>query len=311
MFKVLITGSTGFVGKNLIEKLLLKKHSVYEAFFDKEKKQIDQVKKLNNKKNEPLINFENLEKIDCLIHCAAKLPNYNKETNYSLNEYRRINNDLTLFAAKQALNKGIKRFISISTILADDFFIKKNNLKTSRDFYSLSKAESDNNLMEFSRKTGLDIIIIRPPLIYGKFVKGNFLTLLNLINKKIPLPFKSINKLRSYCGVNNLIDLIVTCINHPKASRKIFNVTDDEDISINDLIIKISKYMHLSPILFSVPLSILEFFGKFFIGSDGVKNLTENMHIDISYTRKILNWTPLFNIDENLKETVDWYLKER
>ena len=315
MFKILVTGGSGFIGKNLVEKLLLKNYLVYKAFYDIENRLIDRVEKLNNKEIEPQTNFENIEKIDFLINCSAKLP---EEKNSTIDEYRKINVERTLLTAKQALKKGLKRFVHISTASPNDYihyqFIDEANLKkkfsTSRDFYRISKLECENALWEFSRKTGLEVVILRPPLVYGKFVKNNFLTLLNLINKKIPLPLKNIKNLRSYCAVENLVDLITVCIHHPKALGNSFFVSDNQDISISDLILKLSNYMQITPKLFSFPSNILNLISRL-VKNEGINNLLTDFHVDISNTRKILNWSPVVNLDQGLEKTVQWYLKNR
>jgi nucleoside-diphosphate-sugar epimerase len=324
MFKILITGSTGFVGKNLVEKLSLKKFLIYEAFYDKEKNFINLVRKFNNKEIESQIKFENMEKIDCVVNCAAMLPGTLDKKKNNLHEYRKNNVEQTLNTAKQMFNKGVKRFIHLSTILVDDlketkndnslllnFLTKKKKFQDSRDYYRISKLECEIALMEFSKKTGLEVVILRPPLIYGKFVKGNFLSLLNLVHKKIPLPFKNIKNIRSYCGVDNLTDLITVCLNHPKAAGKIFSVSDGEDITISDLIEKISKYMQRPIILYSFPLSFLKFICKLIFKTRAINNLTDNLRVDILNTCKTLDWIPASSLDDGIKKTVDWYLKNK
>lgn len=315
MFKVLVTGGSGFIGRNLIETLLLKNYLVYKAFYDIENRLIDRVEKLNNKEIEPKTSFENIEKIDLLINCSAKLP---EKKNSTIDEYRKINVERTLLTAKQALKKGLKRFVHISTALASDFineqYVDASNLKkifsSPRNFYKISKLECENALWEFSRKTGLEVVILRPPLVYGKFVKNNFLTLLNLINKKIPLPFKNIKNLRSYCAVENLVDLITVCMHHPKAPGNSFFVSDNQGISISDLILKLSNYMQITPVFFSLPFNLINLISRF-INSEGLNNIQKDFIVDISNTRKILNWSPVINLDQGLEKTVQWYLKNR
>lgn len=314
MFKVLVTGGSGFIGRNLVETLLLKNYLVYKAFYDIENRLIDRVEKLNNKEIEPKTSFENIEKIDLLINCSAKLP---EKKNSTIDEYRKINVERTLLTAKQALKKGLKRFVHISTALVSDFngqYVDASNLKkifsSSRNFYKISKLECENALWEFSRKTGLEVVILRPPLVYGKFVKNNFLNLLNLINKKIPLPFKNIKNLRSYCAVENLVDLITVCMHHPKAPGNSFFVSDNQGISISDLILKLSNYMQITPVFFSLPLNLINLISRF-INSEGLNNIQKDFIVDISNTRKILNWSPVINLDKGLEKTVQWYLKNR
>jgi nucleoside-diphosphate-sugar epimerase len=309
MFKVLVTGSSGFVGKNLVETLSLKKHLVYEAFYDKEKKIIHRVRKFNNKEIEPLIDYENIKKIDAIIHCAAKLPSSKNNEINNLDEYKKVNVEQTLLTAKQAVKKGIKRFVYLSSALVVNDKQLINN--TTKSFYSISKLESEIALMEFSKQTGLEVVILRPPLIYGKYVKGNFINLLDLIYKKIPLPFKNIKNLRSYIGVNNLIDLIIVCISHPKAVGKIFSASDNEDISISDLIIKISKFMNLSPKLFSLPTALLKSLGYLFFSYNSFNSIIQTFHCSNEDVNKILGWSPVYSLDQEIEKLVHWYKKNR
>ena len=306
MFKVLVTGGSGFVGKNLLETLLLKKYSVYQAFYDKEKRLIDRVRKFNHKETEPLIDYENIEKIDCIIHCAAMLPDSKKK---NFDEYQKFNVELTLLTAKQALNKGIKRFVYLSTVLADT--TEKNYKNPNKKFYSISKRESEIALMKFSKQTGLDVIILRPTIVYGKYIKQNFKYLLDLVYRDIPLPFKNIKALKSYVGVDNLIDLIIVCMSHPKAVGKIFLVSDGDDISINNLIIKISKYMNKSPKLFALPLWLIKLIGYFFFRSGEINSAIEPFQVTNADVNKILGWRPVHSLDYGLEKMVYWYLKNR
>jgi nucleoside-diphosphate-sugar epimerase len=175
----------------------------------------------------------------------------------------------------------------------------------------MSKWEAEQALLEISKQTGLEVVIIRPPLVYGEGVKGNFLRLLDLVYKQMPLPFARINNLRSFIGLDNLIDLIICCIDHPKAAEKTFLVSDGEDLSTPDLIMKLSKLMDKSPRLFQFPQLIIQLTARLVGKSSEVKRLLESLRIDNSYTREILGWSPVLSLDESLEKTVRWYLKNR
>jgi len=179
------------------------------------------------------------------------------------------------------------------------------------DAYAISKWEAEKILWEISARTGLEVVIIRAPLIYGPGVKGNFLNLLNLIAKKIPLPLLNIYNLRSFVGIDNLIDLIICCIEHPKAGGKTFLVSDGEDLSTSDLIIKLSKFMDKSPRLFQVPQLIIQLIGRLVGKSSEIERLLGSLRVDNSYTREILGWSPALSLDESLAKTVRWYLQNR
>ena len=177
------------------------------------------------------------------------------------------------------------------------------------DAYGISKLEAENILMELSDRTGLEIVIIRAPLVYGEGVKGNFLRLLTLINNNIPLPFANINNIRSLVGLDNLIDLIICCLDHPKAAGNTFLVSDNESISTTELIKKIRRVMGKSPKLFPFPLIIFNLLGRLVGRSNEVNKLLGSLKVDISHTRQVLGWSPIISLDDGLSKTVQWYLK--
>jgi nucleoside-diphosphate-sugar epimerase len=319
MTKILITGATGFVGRALFENLKLKKkYLIHLSTRTNQEKLFEGKKTFNVGEIDSNTNWNDaLDGVDCIVHCATRAHTTEKKQTDSLNAYRRINVDGTRNLAKQAAGGGIKRFIFLSsikvngdgTIAAKSF--KYNHISQPEDAYGISKWEAEQALLEISKQTGLEVVIIRPPLVYGEGVKRNFLRLLDLVYKQIPLPFAKINNLRSFIGLDNLIDLIICCIDHPKAGGKTFLVSDGEDLSTPDLIIKLSKFMDKSPRLFQVPQLIIQLIGRLFGKSSEIKRLFGSLRVDNSYTREILEWKPVLSLDESLAKTVRWYLKNR
>jgi nucleoside-diphosphate-sugar epimerase len=319
MTKILITGATGFVGSALFENLKSKKNYLFHlSVRTNQEKIFERGKTFNIGEIDANTNWNNaLDGVDCIVHCAARAHMTDKKQIDSLNAYRRVNVDATRHLAKQAVAIGIKRFIFLSSIkvngeetIASKSF-KYNDISQPEDAYGISKWEAEQALLEISKQTGLEVVIIRSPLVYGERVKGNFLRLLNLVYKQMPLPFAKINNLRSFIGLDNLIDLIICCIDHPKAGGKTFLVSDGEDLSTPDLIIKLSKLMDKSPRLFQFPQLIIQLIGRLVGKSLEVKRLLGSLRADNSYTREILGWSPVLSLDESLKKTVRWYLKNR
>jgi UDP-glucose 4-epimerase len=319
MTKILITGATGFVGRALFENLKLKKkYLIHLSTRTNQEKLFEGKKTFNVGEIDSNTNWNDaLDGVDCIVHCAARAHTTEKKQTDSLNAYRRINVDGTRNLAKQAAGGGIKRFIFLSSIkvngdgtIASKSF-KYNHISQPEDAYGISKWEAEQALLEISKQTGLEVVIIRPPLVYGEGVKRNFLRLLDLVYKQIPLPFAKINNLRSFIGLDNLIDLIICCIDHPKAGGKTFLVSDGEDLSTPDLIIKLSKFMDKSPRLFQVPQYIIQLIGHLVGKSSEIKRLFGSLRVDNSYTREILEWKPVLSLDESLAKTVRWYLKNR
>ena len=319
MTKILITGATGFVGRALFENLKFKKkYSIHLSTRANQEQLFEGEKAFNIGEIDANTNWKDaLDGVDCIVHCAARAHMTEKKQTDSLNAYRTINVDGTRNLAKQAVSIGIKRFIFLSSIkvngegtIASKSF-KYNDISQPEDAYGISKWETEKALLEISKQTGLEVVIIRPPLVYGEGVKGNFFRLLDIVYKQIPLPFASVNNLKSMVAVDNLVDLIICCIDHPKASGKTFLVSDGEDLSTSDLIIKLSKFMDKSPRLFQVPQLIIQLIGRLVGKSLEVKRLLGSLRVDNSYTREILGWSPALSLDEELKKVVKWYLKKK
>ncbi len=319
MTKILITGATGFVGRALFENLKSKKkYLIHLTSRTNQEKLFEGAKTFNIGEIDRNTNWKDaLDGVSCIVHCAARAHMMEKKQRDSLNSYRRINVDGTRNLAKQAAAIGIKRFIFLSSVkvngeetIASNSF-KYDDIPLPKDAYGISKWEAEQELLEIYKKTGLELVIIRVPLIYGARVKGNFLRLLDLIYKQIPLPLFNINNSRSFIGLDNLVDLIIHCIDHPRATGKTFLVSDGEDVSIPDLIRKLSKIMGKSTRLFSFPISIFKLMSYLVGKTPEVNRLIGSLRVNSSHTRKILGWNPPFSLDEGLEKTVHWYLKNR
>jgi nucleoside-diphosphate-sugar epimerase len=317
MKKILVTGVNGFIGKNIYKDLIKLNYFVRGAVRNLDTALIKGDTKYISVGN---IDVETkwsnaLEGVDCVIHCAGKTHVINKKD--ELDIYRTVNREGTKHLAEQAVKAGVKRLIFLSSVKVNgettfgSLILKHNDISQPEDAYGISKWEAEQALLEISKQTGLEVVIIRPPLVYGEGVKGNFLRLLDLVYKQIPLPFAKINNLRSFVGLDNLIDLIICCIDHPKAGGKTFLVSDGEDLSTLDLIRKLSKFMNKSPRLFQVPQLIIQLIGRLVGKSSEVKRLLGSLRVDNSYTSEILGWSPALSLDESLEKTVRWYLKNR
>jgi nucleoside-diphosphate-sugar epimerase len=318
--KILVTGTSGFVGAALSSNLSNSGSIVIGAVRSQ-----DNLSKILNKNlkiykvgnidsktdwSDPLNNAE------YIIHCAG-VTNIKKIENDKLNECRLVNVEGTRNLALQAASRGIKRFIFLSSIKVngEQTFksknFKYNDIPMPVDAYAISKWEAEKILWEISARTGLEVVIIRAPLIYGPGVKGNFLNLLNLIAKKIPLPLLNIYNLRSFVGIDNLIDLIICCITSPRAPGNTFLVSDNEDVSTPDLINKIAKIMGKPHRLIPFPIFLLNFAGIILNKSSDIKRLTGSLQVDISNTIEKLGWKPSASLDKNLCKMVKWYLNKR
>ena len=313
---ILLTGATGFVGKALDSQL--KKNNFQVKYLSGQS--ILKSLKSANLKNfiKENINWSKyLSNTSCVIHCAARSHIMKETETDPLAVYRSANVEATYNIAKQAARHGVKRFIFLSSVKVNGertigfSSFKYSDICKPKDAYAISKLEAEEALLELSKQTGLEIVIIRAPLVYGEGVKGNFKRLLNLVYKKIPMPFAKVSNLRSFIGIENLTNLIVCCIDHSKAAGKTFLVSDGEDISTPDLIKKLSKLMGQPPRLFAFPLLIIKLISYLVGKSLEVKRLLDSLRVDSSNTQKVLGWRPPLSLDEGLKKTVVWYLGNR
>jgi UDP-glucose 4-epimerase len=317
--RIFLTGSTGFIGKKLSNHLLKNYHQILAPIRNVNLEILPNHTNLNfiyiEDKGINKNYSDSLTKVDLVIHCAGTAHMMRENKNDCLQLYREVNVYDTINLAKQAASHGVKRFIFLSSIKVNgeqtfpSKSFKHDDVSKPEDPYAISKFEAEEALKSLSNKTGMELVIIRAPLVYGEGVKGNFLRLLNLCNKDIALPFASINNIRSMVYIDNFIDLIACCIDHPKAAGEVFFVSDEQDISTTELIKKIKKFMNKSERLFSLPLIIFKLLGVLTKKSSEVDRLLGSLTIDISYTRKVLGWKPIVNLEEGLKNTVNWYLK--
>lgn len=315
MSKVLLTGSTGFIGTELLKQLKLKNYFIHTSSRSSLEKNIDKVKNFKINQIDKNSNWsEALNNVNCVIHCAGIAVENNKLNANDLNYYNRINVEGTSNLAYQAAVKGVRRFIFLSSIkvngertnVSSNF--KNTDVPKPEDIYAISKWRAEQSLHEISKQTGLEIVIIRAPMVYGEGVKGNFLRLLNLIYQGVPLPFGSVNNLRSFISLENLVDLIICCINHPKATGQTFLVSDGEDISTPNLIKKIAMTMKKKAVLIPVPISIIKLIGKIIRKKKKIDSLINSLQIDIFFTKETLQWEPQINLDKGLNKTAEWYL---
>lgn len=319
MTKICVTGATGFIGSKLSLKLSQLSYDVLAPVRNLSSSSLSlnqNLQYIKVEKEDSNLNYSKiLKQVDTVIHCAARTHVVKEVEKSPQIAYQKINVEETLNLATQAASFGVKRFIFLSSIkvngektLRSESF-KHNDIAMPEDAYGVSKLEAEKVLRELSDRTGLEIVIIRAPLVYGEGVKGNFLRLLNLTNKKIPLPFARINNIRSLVGLDNLIDLIICCIDHPKAAGQIFLISDNESISTPELIKRIGAAMGKSTRLFPVPLSIFKLLGRLMGKSYEVDKLLGSLMVDTSHTRQILGWKPILSLDDGLNKTVQWYLK--
>lgn len=313
---ILITGANGFIGQSLANKLSSLNHSLIlssrkHGFYNK-----NISAKYFYCDLEEYVNWQDaLQNTSVVIHCAARAHTNNEDGFSKAKLYKLINVDSTVNLAKQSLDAGVKKFIFISSLgVHGSHTTNKDKLLQIDSFnpineYAQSKLEAEYELRKLKTNNKMEIIIIRPPTVYGPLVKGNFLKLLKLVSAGIPLPLAGINNKRSMISIQNLVDIIVCALDRTFDSSQIVFASDGQDISTTELISKLIKLLNTKTLLFYLPKSILVTAGYFFGKSTQLNSLLHSLQVDISHTRETLNWSPSVSIDHALKDTAQWYLQ--
>lgn len=308
---VFVTGASGFVGRALCGAIAGRRTlriSVRNKAFEKWPDEIEVVE-ASLSPEQDWINA--LTGVSVVIHCAARVHVMNEKSLDPLAEFRRVNVDGTLRLARQAAASGVKRFIFLSSIKVNGEQTKENFPFTAEqrpnpsDPYGVSKMEAEDALRALAKSSGMEVVIIRPPLIYGPGVKANFLLMMRWLKRGIPLPLGAItdNK-RSLVALDNLIDLILTCIDHPRAANQTFLVSDGEDLSTAALLRRIGAALGQPVRLISVPVPVL-IMGASLLGKPGMaQRLCASLEVDISKTQELLDWVPPISMDEGFRLAV-------
>ncbi|WP_278398705.1 UDP-glucose 4-epimerase family protein [Stutzerimonas kunmingensis] len=250
---------------------------------------------------------EALTGVDVVIHAAARAHIMRDEVDDPLAEYRKVNVEGTLNLARQAVVAGVRRFVFLSSIKVNGEAttqgnpFQANDVPSPEDAYGVSKLEAEQGLMLMAAESGMEVVIIRPPLVYGRGVKGNFSSMIRLVDKGFPLPLGAIHNRRSLVGIDNLVDLIIRCIDHPAAANQVFLVSDGEDLSTTVLLRGVGKAMGKPARLIPVQAGLLQF-GATLLGKKAVvQRLLGSLQVDISKTRELLEWKPRYTVEEGLR----------
>lgn len=316
--RIFITGATGFVGTNLIKRLLKDNFRLAAAVLDGE-----DVGHLPAGVERVTVNplsgssdySQALKCVDIVIHLAARVHVMQETSRDPLQEFRKVNLHGTELLAKQAAHAGVKRFVFMSTIgvngdnSGNTSYIE-GDVPHPHNPYSVSKYEAELAIKEVSKQTGMEVVIIRAPLVYGQGNPGNFLSLLRIVSKGIPLPLASIKNKRSLIDVGNLADALAICADHPAAAGNTYLVSDGEDVSTPELIRRTASALGVEAKLLPFPLGLMHIAGRLFGKSSTVNRLVGSLTVDSSKIRRELGWVPPFTMDQGLRNTAEWFLKQ-
>jgi UDP-glucose 4-epimerase len=249
--------------------------------------------------------------IDALVHCAARVHVMKDDATDPLEAYREVNVSGTLNLARQAAQAGVRRFIFVSSIKVNGETTQLGQPFTAEDApspldpYGVSKLEAEQGLRDIEAQTGMEVVIVRSPLVYGPGVKANFASMMRWVASGIPLPLGAIHNARSMVALDNLVDLFVTCLKHPAAAGQTFLVSDGEDVSTTELLRRTAQAMGKRAFLLPVPAFVLEWGAALLGKRDVAQRLCGSLQVDINKTRRLLGWTPPLTLEQGLKKALE------
>ena len=314
MSVVTITGAGGFIGKVLVQSLLDMGHQIRAVVRTPPVHFLPTVKYFECRDIDCRNEWDKaLEGADAVVHLISRVHMMNDVAS-NADEYRRVNIQASVAFAHACIEHSIKRLVYISTIKVNGEvtstrpFTADDVPSSTHEIYAKTKREAESALLNIGHETDLEVTVIRPPLVYGPNVKGNFLAIMTAVSKQWPLPFASISNARSLVSVFNLCDLIGVCLIHPAAAGEVFLVCDGEDVSTPELIRLLAKAMHRKPRLIACPVKLLRFAGALLGKGDKIDRLCRDLQVDMSKTRRLLNWDPPLALAEGIERTVQEFI---
>jgi len=311
---ILVTGATGFVGRPLAQRLLADDESrrVVVAVRQDGQQWPERVLPRVTGDLEPSADWSvALGDVSVVVHCAARVHVITDTAANPLAEFRRVNVQGTLNLARQAAATGVRRFVFVSSIKVNGEATQLGRPFTADDApapldaYGVSKMEAEQGLRELAAQTGMEVVIIRPPLVYGPGVKANFAAMMRWLQRRVPLPLGAIHNQRSLVALDNLVDLIVTCLTHPAAANQTILVSDGEDVSTTELLRRMGQALGRPARLVPLPASILKLAAAIVGKPDVEQRLCGSLQVDIEKTRRLLDWTPPLTLDEGLRKAAE------
>ena len=314
---VFLTGASGFVGRAVLRRLLAEGANVTAPVRDGSKVLEPEVQTVQFDAFDSTNWLENLAGVDAVVHCAARVHVMNDAETDPLAAFRKVNVQGTLNLAEQAAQAGVRRFVFISSIKVNGEGTQPGRPYTAQDVpapsdpYGISKLEAEQGLLALAARTRMEVVIIRPVLVYGPGVKANFFNMMRWLEKGVPLPFGAINNSRSLVALDNLVDLIIRSINHPGAANQVFLVSDGEDLSTTQLLRKTAVALGKSARLLPVPGWMLSTAANLLGKKSLSQRLCGSLQVDINKTRTLLQWSPPVSVDNALKSVAAQYMSDK
>lgn len=310
---ILITGATGFVGKALLQRLLAADESRRLVVAVRRGGRLwpEQVLPIVTGDLHPSTDWSiALEGVAVVVHSAARVHVMHDTEADPLTAFRAVNVDGTLNLARQAAAAGVKRFVFVSSVKVNGEStlprraLLEVDLPNPQDAYGQSKYEAEKGLRQLSADTGMEVVVIRPPLVYGPGVKANFASLMRAVQRGWPLPLGAVHNQRSLVALDNLVDFIVTCITYPQAANQTFLISDGQDLSTTELVRGMAQAAGVPARLLPVPVWALQAGASLLGKGDAVQRLCGNLQVDISKARSLLGWVPPVSVEEGLRRAM-------
>jgi nucleoside-diphosphate-sugar epimerase len=312
-----MTGATGFVGRALLHKLCEVTGDRVTALSRRTIEDVPANSKvlISEGFSIPEADLPLLKDIDVVVHCGARAHQMHDDPNTCLEEYRRVNVLETIKLARQAVDANVKRFIYISSIKVNGELTEKDRAFSAEDTpepvdpYGVSKMEAERELQRLVATAQMELVIIRPVLVYGPGVKANFLTLMTLIRRRVPLPLARVRNKRSFVYLGNLVEFIKLCMVHPAAAGNVFLISDGEDLSTPGLVSKISTALGRPAFFIPIPVRLMSFCA-IVLGKRAITTrLFSSLQVDVSKNSVLLNWKPPYSVDQGIENTVKAYIE--
>jgi nucleoside-diphosphate-sugar epimerase len=311
---ILVTGASGFVGGALVRRLIANGacNSVVVAVRRKAESLAEVIRQVQVGELLPATDWgQALQDVDVVVHCAGRVHVMQDDAMDPLQAYREVNVNGTLSLAIQAAQAGVGRFVFVSSIKVNGeatqhgYPFTADDVPAPLDPYGMSKLEAEQGLREIESQTGMEVVVVRPPLVYGPGVKANFASIMRWVARGIPLPLGAIHNSRSLVALDNLVDLLVACLKHPAAAGQTFLVSDGEDVSTTELLRRTAQAMGQKALLLPVPASVLELCATLLGKRAVAQRLCGSMQVDIAKTCRLLGWIPPLTLDQGLRKAVE------
>ena len=306
--KLLVTGAHGLVGRAVCQALAARGLSVRAAVRSASPGSTGAGTFMTGDMDGQTVWHAALEGIDCVLHLAARVHVMRDDSADPLAEFRRVNVDATLNLAHQAAAAGVQRLVFISSVKVNGEATLPGQAFTEtdpphpQDAYGQSKYEAEQGLLQIAAQTGLAVVIIRPPLVYGPGVKANFAALMRAVQRGWPLPLGAIDNRRSLVALDNLVDFILTCVSHPKAANQVFLVSDGQDVSTPALVRAMAQAVGRRARLLAMPWWLLQAVGRLLGQGDALARLGGNLQLDIAKAHTLLGWRPPVTMSQQLQK---------